>query len=598
MRSEKIPRSFCWCISSTSKALAIILALTVLAFSPVLTGAYIRLDDYANILDNPNVHHFSAAGLARIWTSSALGFYIPFTYSIWWLYAGVASLLGTLQQSASLFHALNLTVHALNVAVVFLFSRFLLRPLSTQKLGLSEWKMNGLCAVGAALFALHPAQVETVAWITELKGLIAWLLGLLGIWIYYRSHRRIPTAVLFLAAMLSKPSAIVFPGLLLLADRILLGRSIKDSARVPLLIGLLLLPLVIVTKHLQPDANLEFVPSFWGRLLVAADSFSFYCYTLLFPFRLALDYGRSPQFVLHHVPGWQIALSIALLFAGAALVAYSLARRWDPEHDVPTGAPFVLFGLSAFCLSLVPVLGIVPFAFQDFTTVADHYLYVPIWGASFMVLGLLIRLRGAVWSFSISAITLAALLVLTFSQASHWHSTESLFTHTLEINPRSYLAHYSIGADLLDSGRTDAGISHMLKCLEIRPGYLSGQIALGVALSRQGRVDQAIDHYLSFLATNPSTAGKRAEFISSIHNTLGALLCRAGREREGAEHFRKAVELNGRSIIGHLNLGQLALKEGDFSSAVAQYRAALVLDPDNREIQRLLAFSIRKLRRE
>jgi len=348
--------------TSWLRALAILVPLTVIAFSPVLVADYIRLDDHANILDNPHIQRLSLAGFAAIWTKSDLGFYIPITYSIWWLYAGIANLLGTLKQSAPLFHALNLTLHIVNAFLVFSLLQTLLRFARAKPAALSEAQTRGAALIAALFFALHPAQVETVAWITELKGGLAGMLGLLGILSYYRSPRRATPAILFIAAMLSKPSAIVFPGVLLLVDRILLGKPLKDSVKAPFFFWMPQLPFVLITKYLQPDLNMEFIPSLSQRLLVAADTFSFYFCKVLFPFHLALDYGRSPHVVLLRIPGWHMALSALLTVAGVAVVIYSL---WRPSQSDQDGAPawrgFVFCGWAIFCLAIAPVLGLVPF---------------------------------------------------------------------------------------------------------------------------------------------------------------------------------------------------------------------------------------------
>jgi len=538
----------------------------------------------------------SLSGLSAIWTKHYFGLYVPITYSIWWIYAGLVNAFGTLKQSAPLFHALNLALHIVNASLVFLLYQTLLRFDRTKPAALSESQTRSVSLISALLFALHPAQVEAVAWISEFKGGLAGMLGLLGIWRYYRSPKKTLTAMLFVAAMLAKPSAIVFPGVLLLVDRILLGKSVKESAKAPIVFWVLLLPLVLVTKYFQPNLNMEFIPNFSERLRVAADAFSFYFCKLLFPFHLALDYGRSPHFVLERVPGWQMTLSTLLVVASAVAVIYLFCRpKQSEQNNGSAWRSFVFCGWAIFCLSIAPILGLVPFEFQDLTTVADHYLYIPILGASLAVVGLLIRLRATVRVLWISAVILVGLASLSFSQAGMWRSTETLFSHTLKINPQSYLAHYSIATELFEAGRTDEGISQTLKCLEINPSYLNAQVALGVAWIQEGKFQNAVDHYLSVLAQNPSFVGKRAPLISSIHNNLGMALHQVGRSKEGTEHFRKAVEVDPMSINGHTNLGRAALDEGRFSDAVTHYQTVLDLSPGNREIRRLLEIARRRV---
>lgn len=581
--SESPERSF--------PAIPIVIVLAIISFSPVLVAGYVRLDDYDNILRNPSVQSFSLSGFKAIWTESRLGFYIPITYSIWWLYAGLANALGTLSQSAPLFHSVNLTLHILNTLLVFSLSRTLLRLLRPRLPALSDSRIVRFSLVVALVFGLHPAQVETVAWITELKGITAGLLGLLGIWNYYRSPRKGVTALLFIAAMLSKPSAIVFPGIILLIDRILLDKSMKESVKDPLVFWVPLLPFVLITKYLQPDLNMEYVPTIFGRSIVAADAFSFYCRKLLFPAGLALDYGRSPLQVLHRAQGWQGVISMLLSIASGTLVIYSLLRPRRPHRQATVWSSLVLCGWSIYCLSLLPVLGFVPFAFQDFTTVADHYLYIPLLGAGLMAMGILLRLDAKVPSLLISAAIVVTFVPLSCLQAMNWRSTETLFNHTLTINPQSYVARYSIATEMLDAGRTDEGILHLRKCLQIRPNYLSAQIAIGIAWIHQGRYQEAIDYYESVLSKNPSGVGKRAVFMAMIYNNFGSALCSVGREKEGAEQFRKAVEVDPSSITGHMNLGRFALRESRFKDAVIHYQAALALSPSSHEIQQLLSLA-------
>ena len=201
--------------------------------------------------------------------------------------------MGPLKQSAWLFHALNLGVHLANAALVFLLVRRLLylrRSLGAPAGAVPAEAAGPPIALLAALcFALHPVQVETVAWVSELKGGLSAMLGLLGLGWHYRSRRRLLVAACFVAAMLAKPTAIVFPGVALLVDRILLGAKIRKSVVTAALYSLPMLPLVLLTKHLQPDTDLDFIPTLPQRLVVATDALAFYVAKVLAPFSLAVD---------------------------------------------------------------------------------------------------------------------------------------------------------------------------------------------------------------------------------------------------------------------------------------------------------------------
>jgi tetratricopeptide (TPR) repeat protein len=582
--SNKAPRS--------ALLLALLVLATGLALSPVLFADFIRLDDYSHLFDNPHLRRMSLAGLAAFWTKSYFNLYIPVTYSVWWAVAMVGSLFGPLRESAWLFHGLNLAVHLVNAALVFLVVRTLLAVRRQQAETPIPASDAVVALLSAGVFALHPVQVETVAWISELKGALSTMLGLLGIWWHYRGGKRVLTAGCLVAAMLAKPSAIVFPVLVLLADRILLGRSLRRSVVVPALYSLPLLPLLVVTKHLQPDTNLDFIPSLWQRLAIAADALIFYLAKVLIPLPLAVDYGRSPQYVLGHVPGWQIALAALVSVAGVAVVVKTLVRPAPPSPE-GDGRALLSCGWAFFLLSLTPVLGLVPFGFQQFSTVADHYLYVPLLGGSLMVAGVLVRFGGLAHSRRLATVVLLAFAVLSFRQARFWHSTESLFAHTVKVNPRSYLGCHSIAEEHLHAGRFQETIAWDGKALAIRPDYVNAQIGLGLALVQQGddarasgddanamdSYTKAMDHYAAALARNPSIVGTRARFVSSLHNNLGMLLLRLGRTAEAIEHFRKAIAIWPRSLNAHLNLGNIAFQDGRYLDAIAEYERAQALGP-------------------
>jgi tetratricopeptide (TPR) repeat protein len=564
-------------------ALALLLALTAVVFSPVLLADFIRLDDHSHLFNNPHLHRRSLDGLLSFWSKPFFNLYIPITYSAWWLLTMVG---GLSRQSAWLFHALNLTIHLVNAGLVFLLLRTLMRVRQEP----ASQGTDKVALLAAFVFALHPVQVESVAWVSELKGVLSMMFGLLGLLSYFRSEKRVMPGVFFLAAMLAKPSAIVFPGVAFLLNRVLLGKSLRPSALMPAIYGVLLLPFVFWTKALQPDLNLDFVPTFWQRLVVAADAFAFYLRKVLLPYPLVVDYGRSPKSILDQLPVWQIALSALLLLAGLALLVKALLRpRRSPTEAWPS---LVLCGWSIFLLSIAPVLGLIPFGFQQFSTVADHYLYVPLLGISLVVAGLLLRLRGSVHAPRVVMAVVALFAGLSFVQARHWRSTETLFTRTLQTNPRSYLGAFSIGDEYLrGERRPEISLPWFQKSLAINPDYLEPQISLGMAWVQTGNIDAAIDHYNAVIARNPSTVGTRARSVASLHNNLGMLLLQAGREDEAIEHFRTAIQIHPRSLNAHLNLGNLAMAKGRYRDAIAEFEKALELNPNNPGIEQRLGLA-------
>jgi tetratricopeptide (TPR) repeat protein len=545
------------------RALGAIVLVTALALSPILLAGYLCFDDFQHILENPNLQSTSVGGLLAFWTRPYFALYIPLTYSLWWLLSAPVHLLGaTLQQSAWVFHGLNLLLHLGNTVLVFWLVRTLLERRLPSQPATSDERVQTLSLAAALLFALHPVQVESVAWIAECKGDLSTLLGLLGLLAYYRSPRRYPTAVLFVAAMLAKPSALVFPGVLLIVNRVLLRRSGKTSAAFPALLWLLLLPLALLTRRLQPEINIDFVPSVGQRLLVASDALTFYLRKLVVPASLALDYGRSPRVVLTaaHAGAWRALGPAIVALTALAVSAHALAR--------PPARPwraFVTCGLSVFVLALAPVLGLIPFEFQDFSTVADHYMLVSMLGAALMLVGVLVRAAEASRTRAVLAgvvVLLVGLGVASFRQAGRWRSTETLFSHTLLVNPRSYLAHYSIAVELTRSGRQDEGMAEDAAALAINPDYLHAQVALGAALIQKRNFQAAVDHYVSALARNPSPLGKRGPLVASLHNNLGIALYLLGRRGEATQQFQTAVAIDPQSALARANVARAVREDG------------------------------------
>jgi tetratricopeptide (TPR) repeat protein len=306
-----------------------------------------------------------------------------------------------------------------------------------------------------------------------------------------------------------------------------------------------------------------------------------------------LDYGRSPAYVLAHVEAWRIVVSTVAVSALLGTAVHAMARP-RPER---VWFSFVACGSSIFAVALAPVLGLVPFEFQDFSTVADHYAYVAVFGAALVAAGLVLRFVGARAATAVAIVVLGVLGAQSFRQARRWNSNDSLFEHTLEVNPRSYLAHYSIAAELMDRGRLDTGIEHNLQAIALNPSYLYAQMALGVGWIRKGDFARTIDHYERVLATKPNAAGKRAALMSGIYNNLGMALHQVGRHSEGTEQFRKAVDVDPLSVTGYANLASAAFNDGRYVEAIAEYEKALALSPGNPSIQQSLARARRAAQR-
>lgn len=423
----------------------IILAAVVLTFLPVYRHAFVAWDDERTIQENPRIQHPSLQNVAYYWSHPHLGLFIPVTYSVWSAVASLAQVRGAGVEAGTLdpriFHAVSLALHTVNALLVYGLLRRLLKY---------SWPVLG----GALLFALHPLQVEPIAWASGLKDVLCGTFSLLALHQYVlaadsqllagkRRGRYLAGIVLLALAMLAKPAAMVTPAMALVLDVMVLRRQWKTAIKASLLWLILAAPCAVWTKMFQPGTNLVHVP-LWARPLIAGDALSFYLYKLVFPLRLGLDYGRTPAFVLSH-------MSACLTWLAPAAVAGALVL-WRRHPAARAGAAACL--LSAVAVS--PMLGFTPFAFQTVSTVADHYVYLAMLGPAFAL----------AWASShvpagesarrlviMIAVALALLAIRSADQVRFWQDTPTLMRHAIDVNPASWPAYTNLATFNYDQGR-------------------------------------------------------------------------------------------------------------------------------------------------
>jgi hypothetical protein len=289
---------------------------------------------------------------------------------------------------------------------------------------------------GATLFAIHPIQVEAVAWVTGMRDLLAGLFAVLALWQYTRAAegRRacwVGAAVAFAAALLSKPAAVVLPVMAMAIDVWVVGRPWR-KALVPAAIGLacFALPTLLVT-HLAQSSDVPTPGPAINRLWVAGESLTFYVRKVLWPAHLSLDYGRRPGKVLGHA--WVYAeLVVPILLLVAAWVG---RRRW----------PLMWVAVVLFFVALLPTSGLVPFNFQYFSTVTDHYAYLAMLGAALAAAALLARLQPTPAAWPIAGLVLLVLAVRSFAQTGYWRDNATVWHHAGDVVPGDFTAETELG---------------------------------------------------------------------------------------------------------------------------------------------------------
>jgi tetratricopeptide (TPR) repeat protein len=536
----------------------ILILCVLLTYTPVWHAGFIW-DDDAHLTANPCI--VGPLGLKEIWTTSAANI-CPLTLTTFWAEHALWGL------APLPYHLANVLMHGASAVLLWR----VLRSLRVQ----NAW-------LGAALWALHPVAVESVAWITEMKNTESGLFFLLSILFFVRWLRakdldrragdgwNYALTLLFAAlAMASKSSTVILPVVLCLCAWWTEGRwHWRNLARVvPIfLMSIAASALSIWTQGLAlaTITDSQFVRTWPERLAAAGDAVWFYLGKLLWPHPLITIY-----------PGWQIDATQWVSYLPLLAVIVMLAIFWL-KRQLWSGACF--FAFAYFIAALLPVLGLIDNPIFRFSPVFDHLQYLGSIGPLALAGTGLARFSDFIipkkpWLQS----TLCAGLLLILGTASWqrtwaYESQETLWTDTLAGNPNSFMGHCSLGVALFEKGQVDDAVAQYEKALEINPNYVAAHYNLGNALFRKGQLDEAIAQFQKALEINPKDA--------EAHINLGNALLQKEQLDEAVGQFQKAVEINPNDAEARYDLGNALFQKGQLDEAVAQFQKALAIDPNS-----------------
>lgn len=490
----------------TTAAIAVLVGAT---FASVVGHGWLNWDDPVHVTANPLLEPPAARAALRPWQAPYRGLYIPVSYDVFLLQKVVAGGPGGLPDPR-VFHAVSLLLH---VAAATIVARI------TTRLIAGGWP----AFAAAGLFALHPLQVESVAWISEQRGLLATVVGLAVIDRELACARagngRWWTTAGFAVAVLAKPSAMVVPAALFAIETLLRGAAPRAAFLRLLPMGLVAAAAAAGTALLQAGGATAPWTPLWLRPVVAGDALAWYASKLLVPIGLCIDYGRTPEWVCGSPQSWWAAAVAGVGLASAATLA--LAR--------PVRAP-----LAIFVIGLAPMLGLVPFSFQGFSTVADRYaslaLLGPAVGVALAVARLPSRLQPAA-----AVLLIVGLAVASRGQVATWASEEVLYTQAIAINPASVHARINLAVSRIDRGRPAEAVGLLEEAVRLRPSDRQAHYNLGLAWHRLGRRAAAEQQYRAAIALDPGYA--------DAFNNLGIVLAETNRPLEAAAAFRTAIAL-------------------------------------------------------
>ena len=577
------------------RGLSLILAV-ILIYQPVWYAGFIW-DDDAHLTANPCI--VGPFGLKEIWTTSAADI-CPLTRSTFWLEHALWGL------APLPYHLVNVLMHGACAVVLWRVLRSLQVP--------GAW-------LGAALWALHPVEVESVAWITEMKNTESGLFFLLSILFFVRWLRaresngrtgggwQYEVALLFAAlAMASKSSTVILPVVLCLCAWWVEGRwQWRNLARVApvFLMSIAASALSIWTQglFLVTAAGPQWARPWPERLVTAGDAVWFYLGKLIWPHPLITIY-----------PHWQIDADLWISYLPLLAVIVVLFILWLNRES--WARPW-FFVFAYFLAALLPALGLIDNYIFRHSLVFDHFQYLASMGPLALAGAGLVRLadfvlpgRHGLQAVRLGAGVLLVLGILSWQRTWAFQSEETLWTEHVDEEPelrggpqqsrqcsrtkedssttRSFNtnnpwksiptmpeAHNNLGAVLLQKGQVDAAMVEHQQALKIYPNYAEAHNNLGADLLQKGQLDEAISEIRKAVEINPNSA--------KAHSDLGVALCQKGQMDEAIVQCEKALEINPNYVEAHYNLGNALLQKGRVDEATAQYQNALAINPNYSE---------------
>ncbi len=461
-------------------------------------------------------------------------------------------------------HFTSILIHAVNVILLFLILMW-----ATSRPGPSLFV--------ALLFAMHPINVESVAWVAERKNVLCTMFFLLTLWAYGwyarkpRWQRYLAVFVLFSAGLASKPMVITLPFILLLADWWPLGRMNSATwarlvmEKIPLL-GLSAASATI-TIAAQRAGGAVRAPSQFPmgvRLANAVHAYAMYLWNMIWPAKLVPLYPHPRD----GIATWQVALSVAVLIAVSGLVWRFRARR------------YLMVGWLWFLGMLVPVIGVIQ---VGDAAMADRYAYIPLIGIFVMIaFGVSDWASGlnAVWVVAPAAVILVALAFTTHRQIGFWQTNEDLWSHAIAVTEKNFIAEDNLGGALILEGREEDAFPHFEAAARINPKDPMSRSNLGTYFQTHNRIREAVQEYEAAVELTSDPA-----LLAVTYANLGTAYFKLGEDDQARRNFDASLRVNPNQASAWLGLGRVLSQTSHVQEALDAYQNALKLSPDLVEAQ-------------
>ncbi len=540
----------------------------ILACFAVTAGfEFVSYDDLKHLPENPAMRLPLGHALVQIWSEPYFEMYIPLSYTFWRVLYAISS-------TSGIFHVASVLLHGLNACLVLLWLE-----LVSRKSGETVESRTPLL-LGALVFALHPLQVESVAWISEFRGLLSasFVLGAMILHLKSKGTSRWGWIALFIMAMLSKPSAVVLPLVILFQDWFVLEkRSVKDLAR-SWPAWIVALCFAVVANSIQ-GVNVDLVPDLAGRARIVAESVSFYAEKLFWPAGLIPVYLRSATATLKAPLTWESIVIPCVI----ALAILGTIRRM----------PLVSFGLLLWVAGLLPTLGLTTFILQNTSIVADRYGYLAMVGVA-LVIAELVTAAGKQSPNVARAVTVACAIVIaglglaSALQTRIWRDNVSLYESMIDRRPDHHIAMASLGAHYLEAGDYKRAGDLLEQSIKLSPEHYVAHYTLGALMLRQGRNDELAELCRQWFPLDDRKQPMFRKAIAYMHHYCGVAFHGVGKMDPAIGHFESALALDPKfpyADDAYFRLGAIFLEQGNFAKAKAYFRSYLQVggDPKKRE---------------
>jgi tetratricopeptide (TPR) repeat protein len=547
-----------------------LLLLCVVVYTPVWQAGFVW-DDNAYIVDNSNL--IGLHGLEQIWTTSAADV-SPLSLTTFWVEHALWGL------TPGPYHFVNVLAHGACAVVLWRVLLSLRVP--------GAW-------IGAALWAVHPVEVESVAWVTELKNSESGICFLLAILYFVRwlrapsSAGRVagkwdyPLALIFAAlALACKSSTVILPPVLCLCAWWIEGRwrwrNLKITAPFFVLAALDgIITFFIVRGQLSSLNNLRWEATWPQRFVTAGEAVWFYLGKVLWPHPIATMY-----------PGWlRPSVSVLSLLPFVAVVAV-LFFLWTQRHGPLRGT---FFAFAYFVVALVPVLGFIQHYILQYSLVFDHFQYLASMGPMALIGAGILRVseylfaERRAWMALLPAAMIAALGVTSWERTWVYQNAFTYWGDALAKNPQAWVGNEILGAELIKAKQTEAGMAQLQRSIAIYPDYEPAHKYLGDAYLDLGRTDAAVAEYKQAVMI-------RADYTDARVNLGGALLLQ-GKVDEAIDQLREALKTHA-NFQAHVDLASALYTKGDLDGAISEFREARALNPENAGVKHSLDLAVAK----